>query len=198
MYDGAMEADSSIADEETADGHWLLLKYANSVPIRLDARLLDRIAAADETLYLVVEPLAVALAITSGARAAARIAETLAPYTRSAPITHREACEDARRRRDLAARNLSDNGAFALYVGKHDVYFNGDDFCVADASAFSLDDAIRSSQVRESLFLWHLEPPVLLPATLPLLVAAASRRPPESVAELSQRIAEYEKHFGGV
>lgn len=189
-----MESDSPLEEPvETAKGHWLVLHYTNNVPIRFDARILDRIAAADATLYLVVEPLTVALEILSGEVRAARIAEALAPYTRSAPITRKEGYEDAKRRLDLASRNLVDNGAFSLYVGALDIYLHGDQFWVGDASAFSLDEAARLGEAQESLVLWRLEPPVRLQACLPLLVAAASRRPREDAAELSRRIAEYER-----
>lgn len=151
-----MESSSPLEPSvETSERNWLVLRYPNNPPIRLDVRILDRVFAADAALYLTVETHTVALTIVSGPTAAARIAEALAPYTRSAAITSQEGYEDGKRRLDLASRNVADNAAFALYLGSPDIFYSKGNFCLGDTGICSLDEVITLSANRSVVSFAH-------------------------------------------
>ena len=95
-------AEPTASEPERADGHWLVLVYTDNPTIRFDARRLDRILADDGGLILAVADAKIVLRVTGGFEAGQQIAESLAPYTRSAPITRPEAYEEAKRQLDVA------------------------------------------------------------------------------------------------
>src|ERR1041384_307984 len=84
--------------QERVESYWLVLDYIDNPPIRLDARLLDRVLVDDRDLVLEVDDTVIALRITGEEGTVYELAERLAPYTRSAPITQQDVYEDARRR----------------------------------------------------------------------------------------------------
>jgi len=150
-------------------------------------------------LLLALGSLEVALHVADGPAAAKRIADQLAPYSRSAPITRPEVYEDARRRlraqvegRTEAAQRSVRGG---LTVGREIVEVRGDFLQVGELKAF------RLTQVREyALRGANLPLPGgrLLQAAMGLLVVAADERARqgEDLDVLSERIAAYEKWTG--
>ena len=67
--------------------------YPENPLICINARFLDRILAADDSLILSVDGTAAGLTIPQGEAAAIELARKLVPYTRSAPIADNETYE---------------------------------------------------------------------------------------------------------
>lgn len=149
-------------------------------------------------LLLALGNLEVALHVADGPEAAKRIADQLAPYSRSAPITRPDVYEDARRRlqaqlsgKPNLARREIDGG---LVVGSVVV-------TVADGYLHVGERQFKIEEVREyALRGANLPLPGgrLLQAAMGLLVVAAESRAKqgEDLDLLSQRIATYEEWTG--
>jgi hypothetical protein len=190
----AMEDGVPLNEEvETTEGPWLVLRYRPHPDIRLDMRFVDRVLATDEQLFIEVGPLSVALKLESDAATCARLATELAPYTRSARITRREAYVDAKRRLELAQRNRSDNGSFSIYIGDLDLYVRSDKVYLGDTFVCPLLELALAAQNGDSISLRHPRGVFHIQAALALLVAAAQDRPVDNVDDLADRIAEYER-----
>jgi hypothetical protein len=150
-------------------------------------------------LLLALGELEVALHVADGPEAAKRIAEQLAPYTRSAAITRPEVYEDAKRRMRAHAEGRAQNHARrdlerALFVGGDVVTLHGEHLHVGSV-------AFLVSEVREYAHRGANLPLTggrLLQAAVGLLVVAAEERAVagEDVESLAKRIAEYESWSG--
>jgi hypothetical protein len=149
-------------------------------------------------LLLAIGDLEVALHVSDGPEAARRVAEQLAPYTRSAPITRPEVYEDARRRLHARAegRVAVGNRDFlgALTVGD-EVVTVADGYLRVGPVAFTIDE-VRQQALRGGNL--SLPGARLLQAAMGLLVVAAHdrARDGEDVEALSRRIAQYEAWSG--
>ncbi|MCE9579963.1 MAG: hypothetical protein K8W52_42995 [Deltaproteobacteria bacterium] len=150
-------------------------------------------------LLLALGDLEVALHVVDGAEAAKEIAEQLAPYTRSAPITRPEVYEDARRRLDAQAHGRGGkNGKReleqALVVGGEVVHVAGDYLQVGQVG-FKIDE-VREHALRGANL--PLPGGRLLQAAMGLLVVAAAERARsgEDLTALAKRIGEYEAWSG--
>jgi hypothetical protein len=150
-------------------------------------------------LLLALGDLEVALHVADGAEAAQRIADTLQPYTRAAPISRPEVYEDAKRRLqaqlegrgDVTARRELERG---LLVGADVVAVSGQYLEVGPVS-------FRIEEVREyALRGANLPLPGgrLLQAAMGLLLVAAEQRAREgeNLEVLQARIAAYESWSG--
>ncbi|MEZ4362563.1 MAG: hypothetical protein R3B48_20400 [Kofleriaceae bacterium] len=150
-------------------------------------------------LLLALGDLEVSLHVEDGPEAAKRVAEQLAPYTRSAAITRPEVYEDAKRRMRAQAEGNGENQARrelerALLVGGDVVSVHGGHLHVGSV-AFPVDDVRDYAHRGENL---PLTGGRLLQAAVGLLVVAADTRAVagEDVRGLAQRIAEYEAWSG--
>jgi len=174
---------------ERAEGHWLVLKYDGVPGVRLDARVLDRILAHDDNLVLSIDGFVLELPLLSGPTAARNIAQDLALFTRTAPITRVEAYDDAKRRLELTRRGRTENGALVLFVGDKDVYASADWIYIGDVRVCSIEELIdRAEQGKAIQMGGHV-----VRAAIVLLLLAAKRRAIEDPAVLSRRIREYER-----
>jgi hypothetical protein len=173
---------------EQVDGHWLVLSYRNNPPIRLDIRMIDRVFAEDDTLILAVEDFPIGLPIIAGAETARSIAERLAPYTRSAPITKPEAYEDAKRRLDVARGFRSPALPPVLLVGDDPVIV-GDETLSIGASEWKLSDVIQYADRGRHL---PLSDGSLQSGLAILVIADKMRQYRDDVSILSERVAAYE------
>ena len=149
-------------------------------------------------LLLALGSLEVALHVADGPEAAKRIADQLAPYSRSAPITRPEVYEDAKRR--LQAQ-LSGRPELARREVKGSLVVGSDVVMVADGYLNVGSVAFRVEEVRDyALRGANLPLPGgrLLQAAMGLLVVAAEARAKEGedLTILSDRIAAYEKWTG--
>src|SRR5687767_3455676 len=169
------------------EGSWLVIDLPDNPTIRLDAKLLDRILAADDQLALTVGDLTPMLEVPDGPLAAAEIANTLAPYTRSAQIASVEVYRDAKRRLELASRGRYDNGALSLYFGKDDVFIS-DEVVRIGRDRFTVSEVTAYAGSESNLELSR----GLLQAGLVMLVVAATKRR-EDIGLLSRRVAEFEQ-----
>ncbi len=150
-------------------------------------------------LLLALGDLEVALHVADGPDAAKRIADQLAPYTRSAPIARPEVYEDAKRRlaaglagdASRAARKEIDR---ALAVGGDTVAVSGG-FLQIGQVGFRIEE-VRDYAVRGANL--ALPGGRFLQAAMGLLVVAAEERSRagEDLAALSKRIGEYEAWTG--
>lgn len=150
-------------------------------------------------LLLALGNLEVALHVVDGPDAAKRVADRLAPYTRSAPISRPEVYEDARRR--LAAGAAGDGSraarrelAHALAVGDDAVHVTGG-FLQIGTIGFRLDE-VREAALRGANL--ALPGGRFVQAALGLLVVAADDRATqgEDLTALSRRISAYEAWSG--
>lgn len=150
-------------------------------------------------LLLALGDLEVALHVADGPDAAKRIADRLAPYTRSAPIARPEVYEDARRR--LSAGLAGDGGRAArkeidraLAVGSDTVHVTGG-FLQVGQIAFRIDE-VRDYALRGANL--ALPGGRFLQAAMGLLVVAAEERSRlgEDLEALARRIGEYEAWTG--
>ncbi len=155
--------------------------------------------ARNRDLLLALGDLEVALHVADGPEAAKRIADQLAPYTRSAPIGRPEVYEDARRR--LQASLAGDGGRAAkkeidraLAVGSDTVAVSGG-FLQIGQVGFRIDE-VRDYALRGANL--ALPGGRFLQAAMGLLVVAAEERSRagEDLAALSKRIGEYEAWTG--
>lgn len=174
------------APQERVEGYWLVLRNPGNPPIRLDARVLDRVFADDRELFLEVDDTIVALRITGEQATAYELAERLAPYTRSAPIAHQDVYEDAKRR--LARiRDKDERMAPWLFCGG-DAVLVSDKIVHIGKFACTLFDAERYARVGAALPLSNGQ----MRAGFVLLVVSARKRRNDDAALLSRRITEYE------
>jgi hypothetical protein len=171
--------------QERVESYWLVLDYTANPPIRLDARLLDRVLVDDRDLVLEVDDTVIALRITGEEGTVYELAERLAPYTRSAPITQQEVYEDARRRLARIAEK-DERIAPRLFFGSDPVRVS-DEIVYIGEFACTLSDAARYSRVGAALPL----PNGAMQAGFVMLVVAARKRT-DDAAMLSRRITEYE------
>ncbi len=147
-------------------------------------------------LLLALGKLEVALHVEDGDDAAKRIAESLSPYTRSAPITRAEVYQDAKRRlqRQASGKNSDSLGGEGLQVGDEPVFVE-DGFLRVGGTSFHVaevrDYALRGANL-------PLPGGRLLQAALGLLVVVAQERAQhgEDLEALSKRIATYEEWTG--
>lgn len=155
--------------------------------------------ARNRDLLLALGDLEVALHVADGPEAAKRIADQLAPYTRSAPIGRPEVYEDAKRR--LQASLAGDGGRAAkkeidraLAVGTDTVAVSGG-FLQIGQVGFRIDE-VRDYALRGANL--ALPGGRFLQAAMGLLVVAAEERSRagEDLAALSRRIGEYEAWTG--
>lgn len=149
-------------------------------------------------LLLVLGSLEVALHVADGPEAAKRIADTLAQYSRTAPITRPEVYQDAKKRmREQVAGKLANaehESRVGLRVGEETVTVSGDNLKVGEVQ-------FRIPEVREyAIRGGNLPLPGgrLLQAALGLLVVAADERARkgEDLVLLGKRIAAYEEWTG--
>jgi hypothetical protein len=171
--------------QERVESYWLVLHYTNNAPIRLDARVLDRVFADDRELFLEVDDTTIAIRITGEQGTAYELAERLAPYTRSAPITQQDVYEDARRRLARIA-DRDERMAPWLFFGSDPVRVS-DEVVYIGEFACTLSDAMRYAGVGAALPL----PNGHMQAGFVLLVVSARKRK-DDAAMLSRRITEYE------
>jgi hypothetical protein len=171
--------------QERVESYWLVLDYTDNPTIRLDARLLDRVLVDDRDLVLEVDNTVIALRITGEEGTVYELAERLAPYTRSAPITQQEVYEDARRRLARIAEK-DERMAPRLFFGSDPVRVS-DEIVYIGEFACTLSDAARYSRVGAALPL----PNGAMQAGFVMLVVAARKRT-DDAAMLSRRITEYE------
>jgi hypothetical protein len=176
------------APKERVESCWLVLHYTNNPPIRLDARLLDRVLVDDRDLLLEVDGNVLALRITGEEGTAYDLAEQLAPYARSAPITQQDVYEDARRRLARVA-DKDERMAPWLFFGSDPVQVSNEIVYIGEF-ACTIFDAERYARVGGELPL----PSGKIQAGLVMLVVAARKRT-DDAALLSRRIAEYEARF---
>jgi hypothetical protein len=155
--------------------------------------------ARSRDLLLALGDLEVALHVADGPEAAKRIADRLAPYTRSAPIGRPEVYEDAKRR--LSAGLGGDGGRAArkeidraLAVGADTVHVTGG-FLQVGQIAFRIDE-VREYALRGANL--ALPGGRFLQAAMGLLVVAAEERSRlgEDLEALARRIGEYEAWTG--
>lgn len=155
--------------------------------------------AHNRDLLLALGELEVALHVADGPEAAKRIADQLAPYTRSAPIARPEVYEDAKRR--LSAGLAGDHGRVArkeagraLAVGADVVAVDGA-YLRIGAVSFLIDE-VRDCALRGANL--ALPGGRYVQAAMGLLVVAADHRSHagEDLAALSRRIGEYEAWTG--
>ncbi|MEE9385016.1 MAG: hypothetical protein V3V08_16550 [Nannocystaceae bacterium] len=149
-------------------------------------------------LLLALGSLEVALHVADGPDAAKNVADQLAPYSRSAPITRPEVYEDAKRRLraqlsgrpDVAKREA--NGA--LVVGS-DIVTVSEGHLMIGKVTFRIDE-VREYALRGANL--PLPGGRLLQAAMGLLVVAAEARAKEGedLETLTSRIAAYEKWTG--
>ena len=173
--------------QERVESYWLMLHYADNPPIRLDARLLDRVFVLDRDLILEVDETVVALRIASK-DTIHELAEGLAAYTRSAPITQQDVYEDARRR--LATIGEKDaRMAPSLFYGNDPVLVS-DEIVYVGEFACTLSDAKWYASLGAELPLSN----GVMQAGLVMLVVAARKRT-DDAAMLSRRVTEYETRF---
>ncbi len=149
-------------------------------------------------LLLGLGSLEVALHVADGPAAAQRIADQLAPYSRSAPIPRPDVYEDAKRR--LRAQ-ISGRPELAHHDLKGSLVVGSDLVMVADGKLHVGKAVFKVEDVREyALRGANLPLPGgrLLQAAMGLLVVAAESRAKggEDVDTLSARIAAYEKWTG--
>src|ERR1041385_8902520 len=135
--------------QERVESYWLVLDYIDNPPIRLDARLLDRVLVDDRDLVLEVDDTVIALRITGEEGTVYELAERLAPYTRSAPITQQDVYEDARRRLARIAET-DERMAPRLFFGSDPVRVS-DEIVYIGEFACTLSDAARYSRVGAAL-----------------------------------------------
>lgn len=149
-------------------------------------------------LLLALGNLEVALHVADGPEAAREIAEQLAPYTRSAPITRPDVYEDARRRLHAQLSGRADHARReiegGLIVGTEVVRVEGDDLLVGELR-FEIKD-VREFALRGANL--PLNGGRLLQAAMGLLVVAADARAREGedLELLSKRISAYETWTG--
>jgi hypothetical protein len=173
------------APQERVESYWLVLHYTGNPPIRLDARLLDRVFVDDRDLLLEVDGNVLALRITGDEGAVYELAEQLAPYTRSAPITQQDVYEDARRRLARIA-DKDERMAPWLFFGSDPVRVS-DEIVYIGEFACTLSDIERYARVGGELPLLNGR----MQAGFVMLVVAARKRT-DDVALLHRRITEYE------
>ena len=155
--------------------------------------------ARSRDLLLALGELEVALHVVDGPEHAKRIADSLSPYTREAPISRPEVYEDARRRLhalaqgkgEAEARREIDRG---LFVGADAVSVEGEYLHVGGV-AFRIDE-VRDYALRGANL--PLPGGRLLQAAMGLLVVAANERARqgEDQRALAARVAAYEKWTG--
>lgn len=151
-------------------------------------------------LLLALGDLEVALHVADGPEAAKRIADQLAPYTRTAPITRPEVYEDAKRRLYVQSQGIRDESLKrelrgGLVVGSDVVHVKDKDYLQVGDQPFAIDD-VREYALRGANL--PLPNGRFLQAALGLLVVAAEERvrKGENLDELSRRVSEYEKWTG--
>jgi hypothetical protein len=172
---------------EYAESCWLVLRYPKNPAIRLDVRVLDRILADDDRIVLDANDFGTALQVRGGPTTASSIATSLAPYTRSAPMTCPELYEDAKRRLQNAMNLTEGRRSTALVVGENVVTVSSSKLWIGE------------------IFYWHQQiaewavsgdaikvPGGALHACLAMLVIADLYRRPEDVAILRAKISDYE------
>jgi hypothetical protein len=150
-------------------------------------------------LLLALGDLEVALHVADGAAAAKRIADQLAPFARSAPITRPEVYQDARRR----LQNQAAGKDSELRVDEQTLTVGEDTVRVVDGALMVGAVSFRVDEVRDyALRGANLPLPGgrLLQAAMGLLVVAAEERARkgEDLEALSRRISAYEKWSGQV
>ena len=171
--------------QERVESYWLVLDYTDNPTIRLDARLLDRVLVDDRDLVLEVDNTVIALRITGEEGTVYELAERLAPYTRSAPMTQQDVYEDAKRRlARIAAKD--ERMAPWLFFGSDPVRVS-DEIVYIGEFACTLSDAVRYARVGAALPL----PNGAMQAGFVMLVVAARKRT-DDAAMLTRRIIEYE------
>ncbi|ACY18098.1 hypothetical protein [Haliangium ochraceum] len=150
-------------------------------------------------LLLTLGDLPVALHVEDEPALVRRLADSLSPYTRAAPITRPEVYEDARRRLQTHGQERSDSEvrrelAGSLTVGAEVVQVVDDYLCIG-ATSFAIDE-VRDCALRGANL--PLSGSRSLQAALGLLVVAADERAREGedVATLTRRIKEYEDWTG--
>ncbi len=149
-------------------------------------------------LLLVLGTLEVALHVADGPQAAKRIADTLAQYSRTAPITRPEVYQDAKRRmREQVSGKLENrqrDAGMGLRVGDEMVVVSGGFLNVGDTS-FPVP-VVREFAIRGGNL--PLPDGRLLQAALGLLVVAAHERAKkgEDLTLLGERISAYEEWTG--
>ncbi len=154
--------------------------------------------ARSRDLLLALGDLEVALHVVDGPDSAKRIADSLAPYTREAPITRPEVYEDARLRLQAQAQGNHDvvrkEIEHGLVVGADVVKVAGNFLHVGEV-AFRIEE-VRDYALRGANL--PLPGGRLLQAAMGLLVVAAEdrARTGEDVEVLAARIANYEKWTG--
>jgi hypothetical protein len=172
---------------ERAEGHWLVLAYADNPTIRFDARRLDRVLTNDGDLVLTVADAKIVLRVSSGGHIGHQIAESLAPYTRSAPITRQEAYEEAKRQLDVARGISTAPPPPALFFGEDPVR------AVDDKLYIGKDCCWIASVERYALLGAEIPlPNGRLQAALASLVIADAARQEDDLKRLSERIKDYE------
>ena len=155
--------------------------------------------ARNRDLLLALGDLEVALHVADGPEAAKRIADQLAPYTRSAPIARPEVYEDAKRRLSAglagdASRAARKEASRALAVGTDVVAVNGAYLQIGQIG-FRIDE-VRDYALRGANL--ALPGGRYVQAAMGLLVVAAEERSRagEDLEALAKRIAEYEAWTG--
>lgn len=150
-------------------------------------------------LLLTLGDLPVALHVDDEPEMVKRVADSLSPYTRQAPITRPEVYEDARRRLESQSQGRSDAAVRreiegTLMVGAEVVQVSGDRLCVG-AAEFPID-SVREYALRGANL--PLPGNRSLQAALGLLIVAAEERARqgEDTELLAQRIKEYEAWTG--
>lgn len=150
-------------------------------------------------LLLELGDLKVALHVADGLEAAKRIAEQLAPYTRTAAITRIDVYHDAKARLRAQAEGIGDTAARrelerVLLVGNDGVSVKGD-FLHVGAASFRVAD-VRDYAARGANL--PLPGGQQLQAALGLLVVAAEARAAagEDLVTLAKRVADYEAWSG--
>jgi hypothetical protein len=192
---GVSSADPTLANglpksRIRVDGPWLVIAWPEMPIIRLDARLLDRIAAMDHDLCLQLGDLTVAIHVADGPRPAARIVELLAPFTRHAPITRAEVYEDAKRRLMAHEAGRVHACGSAALVAEDAITVQGD-YLIVGRAAFRRTDVSNYAAAG-----WNLPLPTggVLQAAIGMLILRAQQRfeSAEDIVLLSKRIADYE------
>ena len=188
-----MDAEHQLANahKEWVDANWLVLAYLDNPTIRVDARMLDRILADESDIVFGFDEMTASLRIMGGERVARHIADSLAPYTRSAPLLKADVYEHSKRR--LAAINglVGPKSVPAVLYNSEPVWASDKTLYIGDFAVCSLAKVDRCSVLGTELQV----PNGWLQAGLAMFVVAARH---ENVEVLMQRISDYEARCAAV
>lgn len=179
-----------------ADEHWLVIVPPDgSPPLRIDARIFDRIMVDDDVLTLSLNDYPpFQIEVPSGYACALALTNALTPFTRSAPITNANVYEYAKWRLAMSRdpptetfRLLPDMHPPLVLLGRDRVHPTGEHVCIG-RHRFRISDVAECARDGSAIELDEGS----IPAMVVMMAVIASRRV-ENAERLAARIAEYEE-----